>query len=86
MFSYTLRWRHNGHDVRLKSPASPLFTQPFIRVQISSKRLFIHSMNLIQYAYITQGYQNVGYILWLLDWSAEKSSSLFPKLFCQNED
>ena len=28
----TLRWRHNGRDSA--SPASPLFTQPFIRVQI----------------------------------------------------
>ena len=31
--SYTLRWRHNGRD-GVKSPASPLFTQPFIRSQI----------------------------------------------------
>ena len=29
-----LQWRHNDHDVRLKSPASRLFTQPFIQTQI----------------------------------------------------
>ena len=29
-----LRWRLNGRDYRLKSPASPLFTQPFIQTQI----------------------------------------------------
>ena len=30
-----LQWRHNGRDVvSIKSPASRLFTQPFIRAQI----------------------------------------------------
>ena len=29
-----LRWRHNGARWRLKSPASPLLTQPFNQVQI----------------------------------------------------
>ena len=29
-----LRWRHNGRDWHLKSPASRLFTQPFIQTQI----------------------------------------------------
>ena len=29
-----LRWRHNDHNWHLKSPASRLFTQPFIQTQI----------------------------------------------------
>ena len=33
-FYQSLRWRHNGRDLRLKSPALPLFTQPFIQAQI----------------------------------------------------
>ena len=31
---WSLQWRHNGRNSLLKSPASPLFTQPFIQVQI----------------------------------------------------
>ena len=31
---HPLQWRHDGLDsVSIKSPASPLFTQPFIRAQ-----------------------------------------------------
>ena len=29
-----LQWRHNDHNERLDSPASRLFTQPFIQTQI----------------------------------------------------
>ena len=31
---FTLPWRHNDHDSVSKSPASRLFTQPFIQTQI----------------------------------------------------
>ena len=33
-FILALRWRRNGRDCVLKSPASRLFTQPFIQTQI----------------------------------------------------
>ena len=33
----SLQWRHGEHDGVSKSPASPLFTQPFIQAQIRKK-------------------------------------------------
>ena len=44
----TLRWRHNGHDGGTKSPASRLFTRPFIQTQIIGKHQSSASLALVR--------------------------------------